>query len=232
VSEFIAERLVQRGADPDRVVVVPIGVPIPNLSRNSLGTGVLFVGRLVEKKGCVDLLRAMGGLPADLRDTAITIIGDGPERARLESIATTLRVNARFLGAQDPAQVREHMAAARVLCVPSREATNGDSEGLGMVFLEASALATPVVSYVHGGVPEAIVRDKTGLLAPEGDVAQLAELLIAVLKDDQLAAKLGSAGRTFVSAKFDITSCTQSLEELYDRVTDKAQRQKWLRPLP
>jgi glycosyltransferase involved in cell wall biosynthesis len=110
------------------------------------------------------------------------------------------------------------MLRARVLCVPSRRAPDGDAEGLGQVVLEAAAVGTPTVGYRHGGIPEAVRDGVTGLLAAEGDVAGLRAALARALDDDALWAQLSAAARRHVETEFDLGRQTARLEALYDEV--------------
>jgi len=229
VSEFIAERLVALGAPEDRVVVRHIGIdlsasrgPLPELASRS---GVCFVGRLVRKKGVDHLIEAFARLPEELRSgTRLRIAGDGPERANLERLAAERGVRAEFLGHSSPERVRELFRESEVLAAPSLTAPNGDAEGFGMVFLEAAALGTPSVAYAHGGVREAVVDGRTGLLAPEGDVAALTANLQRLLTDRALAEQLGLQGRDRTLGEFDILDRTAELEKLYDEVAASARR--------
>src|SRR5271166_312631 len=161
VSKFIAQRLVAQGFAPEKTQVHYIGVdtaafkPNPNIRRERT---VLFVGRLVEKKGCEYLIRAMEPIQKEMPDVELLIIGDGPLRANLEQQARLSLRRYRFLGPQPADAVRKWMHSATVLCVPSVTAQNGDSEGFGMVFAEAQACGTPVASFMSGGIPEAVAH--------------------------------------------------------------------------
>ena len=222
VSDFIAGELVRLGAPQEKVVVRHIGItvdteqpPPPAQGRH----GIVFVGRLVAKKGVDHLLEAVARLPEDLRAAhPLRIIGDGPLRSSLATRAAELGVDAQFLGHLPPDDVRRRFGQARVLGSPSRTAADGDAEGFGMVFLEAAAQGTPAVAYRHGGVNESVADGVTGLLTDEGDIPGLTENLHRVLTDPALAAKLGAAGRERVLSQFDIRDCTASLEDLYDEV--------------
>ena len=226
VSDFIAGELVDLGADPAKVRVLPIGIAVrPESPAGQHGGGkVLFVGRLVEKKGCEDLLRAVAEVAPAHPDVSVTIVGDGPLRAGLETLADTLRVRVRFRGHATPDEVWEEMRRATIFCVPSRRAASGDAEGFGMVFLEAAAAGLPVVSCASGGIPEAVVDGQTGLLCAEGDVQGLASAISRLLSDPTAAARLGRAGRERVTTQFDITSRTAALEAVYDEVARRTGR--------
>lgn len=226
VSEFMRDTVLRLGAPPGRTVLHYIGVPLPPPAATTDRTrdGVVFVGRLTGKKGVADLFAAVDRLPEPLRSTPILLGGDGVLRGELEETAARLGLRATFLGALPPGEVRGLMAGGRVLCAPSRTGPDGDAEGLGMVFLEAGLARLPVVSYRHGGVPEAVVDGRTGLLAPEGDVATLSASLARVLTDDALANSLGAAGEAHVRDHFDIRVCTAALERTYDEAAATAGR--------
>ena len=218
VSHFIAARAIELGASPLKVEVLHVGVPPVAVTAAAVPIwDVLFVGRLVAKKGVPDLLRAVSLLPPSEAVVRVGIVGDGELRLELESIAAELGVEAVFLGTQTPAQVREHLAASRIFAAPSQTAASGDAEGFGMVFLEASLAGIPIVSYDHGGVSEAVAHGVSGLLSPEGDVKQLSDNMRLLLVDRDLALKMGTAGRDRALRDFNIDRLTQRLEAIYDR---------------
>jgi glycosyltransferase involved in cell wall biosynthesis len=146
----------------------------------------------------------------------LEIIGDGPLRSKLESIAVSLSIRASFRGAQDPIEVSRSLARARILCNPSITASSGDMEGFGMVFAEAQAVGTPPVSFFHAAIPEVVKHRRTGLLCPEGDVGALASSLQSLLDNSALWASMNLQAREWVKARFDIARQTQNLELFYD----------------
>ena len=107
---------------------------------------------------------------------------------------------------------------ATIFCVPSRTARTGDSEGLGIVFLEAQAMGVPVVSSFHGGVSEAVIHGETGLLSPEGDYRTLADHLQLLLRREDLRLLYGERGIQWVREAFDIEMQTSGLEDIYEEV--------------
>jgi glycosyltransferase involved in cell wall biosynthesis len=107
---------------------------------------------------------------------------------------------------------------ATIFCAPSRTAKSGDSEGLGIVFLEAQAMGVPVVSSFHGGIPEAVIHGETGLLAPEGDYHTLAEHLQLLLRREDLRALYGARGIQWIREAFDIEMLTNGLEDIYEEI--------------
>src|SRR6185437_507604 len=145
-----------------------------DLARFPPGSGgpdlVLFVGRLVEKKGVEILIEAFARARAARPGASLVIIGDGPLRPRLERRAGE---GVRFLGALPPGDVADWMRRATVLAAPSVTARDGDAEGLPNVIVEAAASALPAVGSDHSGIPEAILDGETGFIVPERDAEAL-----------------------------------------------------------
>ncbi len=219
VSNAIHERALTRGFPAHKLRTLPIGIDTRALAFESILTrapAILFVGRLVEKKGCDLLLQAMARVQASLPETRLLIAGDGPERPRLEAFAAAHTRNTSFLGVQTPQQVHALMRSARCLAAPSITAANGDAEGLPTVLCEALALGLPVASTAHSGIPELIEHRRHGLLSVERDADTLARHLIEICTDDGLAERLRTAGRARVEQSFDLTRQTRKLEILYD----------------
>jgi glycosyltransferase involved in cell wall biosynthesis len=223
VSEAVRERALSYGIPRDKVVVRPIGIdtakfmprgrPVAERRRR-----VLFVGRLVEKKGCEYLIRAFAKLRRQVPETSLIIVGDGPLRGRLQDLADEVAVPAEFLGAQPASRIVHELELARVLCLPSVTAGNGDAEGFGLVLLEAQASGVPVVTSARGGAAEGIREGITGFGVRERDIDGLAARLIQLLVDDRLAHALSMAGPRFVAEHFDLPHCTAALEALYESV--------------
>jgi glycosyltransferase involved in cell wall biosynthesis len=218
-SRFLASSASALGFPDERVHVVPSGInttffrptPIPGGAPSAL-----FVGRLVEKKGVDVLLEAWPHVQARVPGATLRIIGDGPMRDRVREAADGIEHEA-----PDPArrreQVRDAIARATVVVQPSRTAADGDSESLLLVNLEAQASGRPVVSTLHGGIPEFVDDGRTGILVPEGDPVALADALARVLDDRALATRLAEAGPAW-AAPFDVAACTARVDDLYDRL--------------
>jgi len=175
---------------------------------------ILHVGRLVEKKGTSVLIDALARLP----DASLVVIGDGPERSRLEKRSAGLGERVRFLGSLHAGAVAEWMQRACMLAAPSVTARNGDTEGLPTVIVEAAAAGLPVVGTWHSGIPEAVADGETGFLVAENDSAALAERMGLLLGAADLRARMGTAGRRLVEERFDLRRQTARLEQIYDEV--------------
>jgi glycosyltransferase involved in cell wall biosynthesis len=218
VSKFIANCLEERGFPKDKTLVHYIGVntdefaPDPTVEREDV---VLFVARLVEKKGCEFLLRAMKEVQNAIPGAELVVIGDGPLREELTEMAHKSLNKFTFLGTQSVPSVKAWLNRARVFCVPSIVARSGDAEGFGMVFAEAQAMGTPVVSFASGGVPEAVAHGETGFLAPERDWQQLAKFIIELFQNNSLWNQISVNGRERVQRSFNLQRQCNLLEGFY-----------------
>lgn len=220
VSEHIHQQALERGVPECKIRTLPIGVdlnlfapdPLRSRSRDPI---VLFVGRLVEKKGCEYLIRAMAQLELRHPHAKLLIVGDGPLLDPLRAQARTALHSCTFLGAQPPNVVRDLMHRASLIAAPSIVAANGDTEGLPITLCEAQAIGLPIVAFQGPGVAEAVVENETALLVRSRDERGLAEAISTVLSDDDLAARLAAAGRHRAEALFSLEKQTLRLEDLY-----------------
>jgi colanic acid/amylovoran biosynthesis glycosyltransferase len=221
VSGFIADACRAAGCPEDKLTVHHIGVDTARFSPGSARRStheVLFVGRLVEKKGVVHLVRALEQVRREVPQAELVVAGDGPLREGLEREAAQRGVPACFLGVQTPAQVQELMRTATVLCGPSIADSRGNAEGLPVTFLEAQASGLPIIVSASGGTGEGLVPGKTGFLFPPGDERALASHLRTLLADRDLQRRMSTAAREFVTRDFDLGRQTSRLEGIYDAV--------------
>lgn len=223
VSEHIRQQALARGFPAVKLHSHRIGVdlslfapdPLCSRSRDPI---VLFVGRLVEKKGCAHLIRAMALVEERHPATKLLIVGDGPLLDPLRAQAKALLRHCTFLGSQPPSVVRDLMHRASVLAQPSIVAGDGDSEGLPIVLCEAQAMGLPVVAFRGPGVSEAVVESRTALVTAPGDERAFAICISMLLGDPAFAARLAAAGRRHAEQRFSLAAQTARLEDLYDEV--------------
>ncbi|WP_042428384.1 glycosyltransferase family 4 protein [Streptacidiphilus anmyonensis] len=162
---------------------------------------VVCVSRLVRRKGQDTLIRAWPAVLARVPDAVLLIVGGGPYRADLEKLAEVTGVSAsvRFTGPVPWEELPAHYGAGDVYAMPCRTRRGGlDVEGLGIVYLEASATGLPVVAGDSGGAPDAVREGETGYVVPGRDRGDLARRLVELLLDEGLRARMGAAGRTWV----------------------------------
>ena len=218
-SQFLLERAVEIGVRRDSLQVIPSGVDTRFFTPSPMPTGppeAVFVGRFVEKKGLDTLISAWPSVQSKVPSAKLRIVGFGP----LETLARSAGEGVVVEPAQPhrrAEQVREALRRARVVVTPSRTAADGDSESLLLVNLEAQACGRPLVTTRHGGIPEFVAEGTTSLVVPEADPEALAEAMVSVLSDDELAHRLAAAGPSWV-AQFDVRACTARVDAVYDQL--------------
>ena len=184
------------------------GVTIPD--ETAAGDDVVFVGRLKRQKGVHVLLEAMEEI-----DKRLLIVGDGPERDRLEALAEKFNVDVEFVGEVDPEAVEEYLKEGSVFVLPSVT-----GEGLPNAVLEAMAVGLPVIGTDTGGVRNAIIEGETGYVVEPGDSESLRERLERLTTDSTLQNQLGVAAREYVEMNHSWAHLCEQLDNLYQEMVD------------
>ncbi len=225
VSAAMKSIAMRLGARPEKVRVLPMGVdarqrfaPVDGIERAA--NELLFVGRLVAKKGVGHLLDAFALVREAVPDARLTIVGAGPLEAQLRARARSqgLDPHVRFAGALLNEELPAYYRRAAAFVVPSVVAPDGDQEGLGLVIGEALACECPVVASDLPAIRDLIEDGVTGLFARPGDARDLADKLLGVLRNPAAAARLACRGRGLVLERFDWQSVGRSYEELFEAV--------------
>lgn len=203
VSHDMRQRAIDLGVVEQRIVLGPMGVDVTGFTPpadEGQRSGILFVGRLAEKKGVTHLLAAFNLLHQRIPDIRLCIVGDGPLRPALEAQMNGLGLQAfvDFVGAKKPQEVPGFFQRASVFVMPSIIASSGDQEGLGLVAAEAMSCACPVIAFDLPAVRDLVIHHKTGLLVAQADEAGLALEMERLLTDASLAKKLAAAGRQHI----------------------------------
>ncbi len=227
VSEFVRDRLIERGFPPDKLAVIHQGIELdvtpPVAPSRWDDPYILFVGRFVEKKGVADLIRAARLLDRRGSGARLVLIGDGPLAGALREEAKGLALVS-FPGWLPNEEVRLAMRRAAAVCVPSVTAGSGDAEGLPSVILEAMAEAAPVVASRHAGIAEAVEHGQSGLLVAEGDPLALADALEHLIEQPALRARLGAAARNVAAERFSAIRQSRLLEAALLRAAGRTPR--------
>jgi glycosyltransferase involved in cell wall biosynthesis len=177
---------------------------------------ILFVGRLVKRKGLDNLLLACRNLKEDAQDFELRVVGDGPEREHLTELSERLQLTeeVKFLGELRGSPLAYEYANSAFLVLPSIQ-TRGDVEGFGTVFLEAAMFGKTAVGTMSGGIGDAIVPEKTGLLVPPGDVASLQKAMLRLLRDPAERERLGEAAKQRATVEFSNEMAMKRFFELF-----------------
>ncbi|NJQ02343.1 glycosyltransferase family 4 protein [Streptomyces zingiberis] len=166
---------------------------------------VVCVSRLVPRKGQDTLIRALPQVRAAVPDTVLLIVGGGPYRRDLERLAAERGVAdaVRFTGPVPAAELPAHYGAGDVFAMPCRTRRGGlDVEGLGIVYLEASATGLPVIAGDSGGAPDAVLDGETGWVVRGTSVTETAERLTSLLRDPELRDRMGERGRAWIEERW------------------------------
>ncbi|MFA1612241.1 glycosyltransferase family 4 protein [Halobellus rubicundus] len=184
------------------------GVDIPEGTAD--GDKLVFVGRLKEQKGVHVLLHALEG-----HDEELLVVGDGPERERLEALANRLNVNAEFVGEVDPDDVADYLREGKAFVLPSIR-----GEGLPNAVLEAMAIGLPVVVTDTGGVADAVIDSETGFVVDPDDVDALEQSISRLTNYPKMRIRMGDAAREWVIKNHSWQNIVGNLETVYRCVAE------------
>jgi glycosyltransferase involved in cell wall biosynthesis len=214
--------LLRLGVDPARCHVVPNGVatdPFVGCSvcpRRRSRPQIICVARLAAVKGLDLLLQALPAVRAAVGPVALTVLGEGPERPRLEAMATRLGLSGvvRLPGSVE--DVAQSLATADLFVLPSRR------EAMPLALLEAMAAALPVVATRVGAIPEVLSDGVNGLLVEPEDPADLATAIVRIIRDQDLACGLGRAARRTVVERYSMEGMVQRTLDVYQSALARA----------
>ena len=172
---------------------------------------ILTIGRLSSEKGHANLIQAAAQMDKvnDIPDFRVVVVGDGPERENLDRLIAHLGIGQRIVMAGFHNDVKPYYSLSTLFALPSH------SEGSPNVILEAMAAGLPIAATAAGGVPEILENGVTGLIVPLGDGQAMAEAIVRILRDKDLALRLGAAARTCAELKYTPQAYRRSLTELY-----------------
>lgn len=214
ISQIIRQELHRGGIRTNEPVALGIPETLPAVDWSPIPT-VGFAGRLVWEKGADVLIQAFAKVRQTIPKARLILIGDGPERKRLEELTRTLRLSAavEFHGHQSQLVINQTLGPIWVQVVPSRW-----PEPLGLVAMEAMMRGRAVVASCVGGLTEIVTDRKTGVLVPPGDSEALAEALQVLLTNLPFAQQFGLAGRTWALQHFSEPNFIERTLQLYEQL--------------
>ena len=180
---------------------------------------VLGIGALKARKGFDITIGAIAKVKKEIPDVKYIIVGEGHQRKELEQLISDLNLNENvfLVGEVGGKELVQYFQMCDLYAHTPRVIDGRDSEGFGIVYLEAGAAGKPVVGSISGGVSSAVLANKTGLLVKENDIDETARAIITILKDNNLAMKLGDCGREW-ARKNDWNLIARQFIDLYGEV--------------
>src|SRR5262249_53988858 len=224
-SESLRHAVVDLGCDPKKIEVQRTGIPLEEfpfrdraVPKNSAWRFVQ-AGRLIQKKGLPVTLPAFEVFVRQYPKAKLTFAGEGAVLRELETLARELKIAERvsFTGFLSQEQLREIYYRSHIFLHPSQTGRDGNQKGIPNSMLEAMATGLPVFATEHGGIPEAIEHDVSGVLVPERDEFALVETLLDAVRDPGFLSRIAQSGAGAVRKNFDLATQARRLEEIYLR---------------
>jgi colanic acid/amylovoran biosynthesis glycosyltransferase len=225
-SEFMRQKVIALGASPQQVVVQQNGIDLATWSysdpssRHAGKVSFLFVGRLIEKKGPLELVNAFARLRqlAPEVDAELTFCGSGSleEALRRDIERLGLKERVHLRGAVSSAEVRQAMMQAHIMVQHSVETASGDMEGLPVGLTEAAASGLPIIATRHSGIPEIVIDGVNGFLVAEHDIEGMAMKMAELARAPQKWSAFGQAGRALVEKQFGSDAAISRYERLIE----------------
>jgi len=228
ISSETAREIKQLVDVPVEVIPYTTVISEPEASRTISADGtrphtILFIGRLVELKGLAYLIEAVSRLKGRIA-ARIVAIGIGPERANLESLAQTRGVDVDFRNKVPDVELHRAFLTSDMLVLPSIVDARGDTEGLGVVLLDAMSYGIPAIASRVGGIPDIIEDGVSGVLVPPADPEALANAIEKLARDPAYARRLADAGRERLRAHFSWDTIIARWDAVYREARAQAQR--------
>lgn len=223
-SNSLADRLRELGCPPEKIRLNRTGIPLdefPFAQRNLPADGAWHLvqsSRLIPKKGLTTSITAFAKFRQKYPKARFTIAGSGELRDDLEKLAHELGVAdaVTFAGFLSAEQLNALYGTAQIFLHPSELTPDANQEGIPNAMLEAMATGLPVVATHHGGIPEAVEHEKTGMLVPERDADALSAALLRLVESPDYLQKMGEDASKSVMASFESGQAIKALEDIYD----------------
>jgi colanic acid/amylovoran biosynthesis glycosyltransferase len=224
-SDSLRQAVIDLGCAPEKIEIQRAGIPpadFPFRERSIPGDGqwrLLQAGRLIEKKGLNTTLHAFARFRKEFPAARLTIAGEGPQLEELQSLARELQIAGAvdFAGFLSQEELRELFYSSHIFLHPSETGRDGNQEGIPNSMLEAMASGLPAFATRHGGIPEAVENNVSGILVNERDARALADGLIETAKSPDRLRAMGRVASESVAKNFNQTEQTRRLEEIYLR---------------
>ncbi len=207
LAEYTANELA-RVIPRSKLIKIAPGIDVAHFRSHEVQRSrptIISVGRLVHRKGQDRLLEALPLIKREIPDVELIFVGEGPHKKELDRLVSKhgLESSVRFIGRVEYKELPKYFSLGDVFAMPSRSRLFGlEVEGLGIVYLEASACGLPVIGGDSGGAPDAVLEGQTGYVVDGNDVEEIAARAIELLADANLREKLGARGRSWVEEEW------------------------------
>jgi glycosyltransferase involved in cell wall biosynthesis len=218
VSQEMINDLINLGCPEEKIVYSPCSPDddFYTITPDYKNLNVLSVGRFTEKKAPKITIRAFFEVSKHLPDAKLFMVGDGDQKQECVDLVNELELqeNVSFLGALNKIEIIQLMKQSRAFMQHSVVAASGDKEGTPVAVMEASLAGIPVIASRHAGIKDVIIHEETGLLCDEYDFDVYSNNLLRVLKNIELASRIGNAGKIRIKEKYNRDKQIERLQEL------------------
>jgi phosphatidyl-myo-inositol dimannoside synthase len=234
VSKYTSEMVKETGIDEKKIFVLNNGVDITGwdnlrqsvcpdnfLKKHSLENSRIIstVARLITRKGIDSVIKSLPIIIREVAEIKYVIAGTGPDRNRLEEIAVNYGVRDKivFIENISKKEIAELYSVSDIFVMPARE-EKSSVEGFGIVFREAAVFEVPAIGSTSGGIPDAVIHEKTGILVPSEDEKMLSESILLLLQDPELSSYFGKCGRKLVEKEGSWDHVAEKLMKIIEQV--------------
>ncbi|MFA6271525.1 MAG: glycosyltransferase family 4 protein [Patescibacteria group bacterium] len=228
VSHYTKSKITDLGIVENKIIIISPATDILEHSTNDQRKELsdkyhlhnkrilLTVGRIIERKGHMDVLKALPDIIKLVPNVNYVITSEGPYKAVLEDyiLKNNLENHVTFIGTISRDELPSLYQLSELFVMPTRVLANNDVEGFGIVYLEANAFGIPVIAYNSGGVSDAVLHKKTGLLVEPKKPSEIAKCVINLLGDTAYAKQLGEQGKKRVKEQFGWNAKAQAFRDI------------------
>jgi colanic acid/amylovoran biosynthesis glycosyltransferase len=227
--KFFQDKAIRLGCKPEKIVVHGSGIDSSNFPFKirlppsvNAKIHIVSTGRLIGKKGLEYSIRAAAKVGKLYHNIEYSIIGDGHLKPELEKIIQELNATdqIKLLGWKNQPEIIQILDKAHIFIAPSITSDDGNQDAPVNTLKEAMAMGLPVISTLHGGIPELVKDGISGFLVPERDVDAIAQRLIYLIEHPEIWPQMGKAGRAYVETHYNLNDLNDELVRIYQRVSN------------